>query len=407
MNLNESFLSAFDSLAANKLRSVLTMLGVIIGVAAVISLLSIGNGVSTSVSNEIQSLGTNLIAVWPHAEEDAMEFPYLSMGDVEALSDPLNASAIKAVAAQIDLQERVQYGRRNKLSPIVGVTINFFAINNLATLDEGHLFNENDMELRSRVMVLGAEIAEHLFVDESPIGKQVRLGDTTYDVIGVLAKQGVNRAEYNGQVFVPLSTAHGRLFTERTRGGELAIMAITMQAVNEDLTQTAVYQVTNILRERHDIKNGEPDDFRLLSQQDLLKRFQQITRTLQIFLGAIAGISLLVGGIGIMNIMLVSVTERTREIGIRKALGALRRDILAQFLIESLFLSLLGGIIGVLLGWGISILIGSFNNELTPDMQASTVLLATSFAAGVGLVFGIYPAWRAASLRPIEALRYE
>ena len=233
------------------------------------------------------------------------------------------------------------------------------------------------------------------------------MGDTTYDVIGVLEKQGVARAEHNGQVFVPITTAHGRLFTERTRSGDPAVTVITMQAVSEDMTATAVTQVTNILRDRHNITDGKPDDFRLLSQQDLLKSFQQITRTLQIFLGAIAGISLVVGGIGIMNIMLVSVTERTREIGIRKALGALRRDILSQFLIESLLLSLLGGIIGVLLGWGISTVAGQINADLKPVMQAGTVVMATSFAAAVGLIFGIYPAWRAASLRPIEALRYE
>lgn len=407
MNLSESFLSALDSLAANKLRSVLTMLGVIIGVAAVIALLSIGNGVSTSVSGEIQSLGTNLIAVWPHWEDDAVDYPLLSMGDVAALSDPQNAPAIKMVAAQVDIQERVQFGKRNKLAPIVGVTANYFDVNNLTKLDQGELFHENDLVLRSRVMVLGAEIAKHLFVNENPIGQQVRLGDTTYDVIGILEKQGVTRAEHNGQVIVPITTAHGRLFTERTRSGDLAVTAITMQAVSEDMTETAVIQITNILRERHQITNGKPDDFRMLSQQDLLKSFQQITRTLQVFLGAIAGISLVVGGIGIMNIMLVSVTERTREIGIRKALGALRRDILAQFLIESLFLSLLGGLIGIFLGWGISAIVGSFNSELTPDMQLGTVLMATGFAAAVGLIFGIYPAWRAASLRPIEALRYE
>ncbi|KAA3659467.1 MAG: ABC transporter permease [Chloroflexi bacterium] len=407
MNLSESFLSALDSLAANKLRSVLTMLGVIIGVAAVIALLSIGNGVSGSVSNEIQSLGTNLIAVWPHIEEDAVDYQLLSMGDVNALADPNNAPAIKLVAAQVDLQERVQFGRRSKSAPVLGVSANFFEVNNLIKLEAGGLFHESDMLLRSRVMVLGAEIAKHLFKDASPIGQQVRMGDTTYDVIGVLEKQGVTRAEHNAQVFVPITTAHGRLFTERTRSGDLAITAITLQAVDEGVTKTAVTQVTNILRDQHNITNGKPDDFRMLSQQDLLKSFQQITRTLQIFLGAIAGISLVVGGIGIMNIMLVSVTERTREIGIRKALGALRRDILSQFLIESLLLSLMGGIIGVLLGWGISTIAGQLNTEMQPIMKLDTVVMATSFAAGVGLVFGIYPAWRAASLRPIEALRYE
>ena len=407
MSISESFLSALDSLLANKLRSVLTMLGVIIGVAAVIALLSIGNGVSGSVSNEIQSLGTNLIYVWSEWEEDQADYTLLSVADVTASRDPQNASAVKMVAAQVDLQEQVQFGRRTKSSPVMGVTANFFAVNNLTKLQQGGIFTEEDMLLRARVMVLGADIATHLFKNASPIGQQVRLGDTSYAVIGVLEKQGVTRQEHNAQVFIPLPTAHGRLFSYRTRTGDLVVTAITLQATHEDLSETAVSQVTSILRDRHNIANGKRDDFRLLSQQDLLTSFQQITQTLQLFLGAIAGISLVVGGIGIMNIMLVSVTERTREIGIRKALGALRRDILTQFLIESLFLSLLGGIIGILLGWGISLFAGMVRDDLEPIMQPGTVLMATSFAAAVGLVFGIYPAWRAASLRPIEALRYE
>lgn len=407
MNLTESFLTALDNLVSNKLRSVLTMLGVIIGVAAVIALLSIGNGVSGSINSEIQSLGTNIIQVWTEVDDERTNYEQLSMGDVAALSDPLNVPEVSQVAAAIVGQEQVYFGGRNKSASLFGVTANYFEINNLNTLQSGVQISNRDGDERRRAVVLGFDLAKHLFVDQFPIGQQVRVGDTTYEVIGVLTQQGNNRREVNNQIFMPLKTATSRLFTERTRSGDFAVSMINAQAKSEAVSQQAVTQITAVLRNQHNIRNGDKDDFRILSQQDILKSFNQISRTLQLFLGSVAGISLLVGGIGIMNIMLVSVTERTREIGIRKALGAFQKDILSQFLIESLVLSLIGGLMGVALGWGISIFAGQVSTDLQPVVQASTVLMATSFAAGIGVIFGIFPAWRASKLRPIEALRYE
>ena len=241
----------------------------------------------------------------------------------------------------------------------------------------------------------------------SPIGKNVKINGVSYEVVGVLEESGGGFGDgTDDTVFIPISTAQSRLFTTRTRTGERAVNTITAQAVSEERTDAAQEQITEILRERHDIVFAEDDDFILFSQSDLLATFDAITATLTTFLGSIAAISLLVGGIGIMNIMLVSVTERTREIGIRKAIGALKRDILVQFLLESMVLSLLGGLLGLTLGWGITqiaALAFDFNMVIDP----STVALAVGFSAAVGLLFGIYPAWRAAGLRPIEALRYE
>lgn len=407
MNLSESFLTALDNLISNKLRSILTMLGVIIGVGAVIALLAIGNGVSGSINNQIQGLGTNMIMVWTDVEEEQTNYRLLSMDDVAALSNPRNVPDVAQVAATVEGQETVYFEGRHKSVAVLGVTPNYFGVNNLTEPEAGRLLSIQDNDERRRTVVLGFDLAEHLFGEGASLGQQVRVGDTTYEVVGVLPKQGANRREMNNQLLMPLATAHSRFYTERTRSGAYAVSLLNVQARSEEVSHQAVGQITAVLRNQHGIGNGDKDDFRILSQQDLLQSFSQISRTMQIFLGSIAGISLLVGGIGIMNIMLVSVTERTREIGIRKALGALRKDILSQFLIEALFLSLIGGLIGILLGWSISVLAGRFVEQLTPIVQAQTILLATGFAAAVGIVFGIYPAWRAASLRPIEALRYE
>ncbi len=406
MNLAESFLTALDSLLSNKMRAVLTMLGVIIGVAAVIALMSLGNGVNGFITGELTAIGTNLISITPDLD-NSDGYPPLSNADVAALSDPLQAPAVAEAAAMVQVQQAVAGNGNSRAGAVSGVTANYFNVFNLDAFQAGDGLTEADMDGRARTAVLGATTAVDLFGDDYPVGQSIKIGGVSYEVVGVLESSGGGfLGSTDENVYIPITTAQSRLYTARTRSGQRAVNAITVQAVSEDQADAAVTQITEILRREHDIAYVAEDDFSILSQTDLLETFDVVTGTLTAFLGAIAGISLVVGGIGIMNIMLVSVTERTREIGIRKAVGALKRDILVQFLLESTLLSFLGGLLGILLGGTIASVAGRML-DLETAVYAGTVLMATGFAAAVGLVFGIYPAWRAAGLRPIEALRYE
>ena len=407
MDLAESVLTAFDSLMTHKLRAILTMLGVIIGVAAVIALLAIGNGVSASITEQIQGFGSNLITIITDGD-NSEGYPALSESDVVALGDSYYAPAIKSVAAQVQGTQQVLYRGQDTRVTVSGVTANFFDVRTLE-IAQGSGFTREDIDTSARVAVLGSDTAEDLFADgEFPVGNRIKVQGIQYTIVGVLEGQGsVGPMSADEGVYIPISTAQSRLYHQRTRSGERAVSLIYAQAQSETQMDDATQQIKNVLRERHDIAYQAEDDFRTISQTEILDAFNVITGAMTLFLGAIAGISLVVGGIGIMNIMLVSVTERTREIGIRKAVGALKRDILLQFLIESLALSLIGGLLGILLGILLSTLIGQLSEDLTPLVKIGTVFLASGFAAAVGLVFGIYPAWRAASLHPIEALRYE
>ena len=407
MDLLEGFRTALGSLATNKMRAILTTLGIIIGVSAVITLLAIGNGVSESIQGEIQSIGSNLITVITDYD-NSDGYPSLSMGDVAAIEDPYYVPLVRRVAAEVQGTRQVLRGARETRVTVSGVTANYFSVRNLV-VEQGDGLTASDVSGSARVAVLAYGTAQDLFDDGTyPVGQSVKINGIQYRIVGVLEeKGGFGPMSQDEQVYVPLSTAQSRLFTRRTRSGERKVDIVYAEAVSQEGMDEATQQVKDILRDRHEVAYLADDDFTVISQTQILDAFGVIMASVNLFLGAIAGISLLVGGIGIMNIMLVSVTERTREIGIRKAVGALKRDILTQFLIESLVLSVLGGLIGIALGFVAATAIGNLSADLTPVVDIGTVAMSFSFAAAVGLIFGIYPAWRAANLRPIEALRYE
>jgi putative ABC transport system permease protein len=414
MSIIESARIALRSLSANKLRSTLTMLGIIIGVAAVIALMGIGRGAQAAIDSQINSIGTNLLFVTPGsttqggvrtAQGSAATLTY---EDALALNDPVNAPDVAAVAPEMDSFGQVVYQGNNVNTRIIGVTPDYQDVRNYAVA-EGDFATQANVQAKSAVAVIGANVGSELFTNgQDPVGQTIRINNIPFRVVGLLvAKGGGGFGNQDDQVLVPITTAMARLQRGRFESGT-TISTISVQATSQNAMDAATAEIGSILRQRHHILYQ--DDFTIRSQQDLLSTANQITGVLTLFLGGVAGISLLVGGIGIMNIMLVSVTERTHEIGIRKAIGATRRNVLSQFLTEAVILSVMGGLIGVALGAGIARLISGLNVGASPIQAVvapDSILLATLFSLAVGLFFGIYPAYRAAGLNPIDALRYE
>jgi putative ABC transport system permease protein len=408
MNYLQSFLEASESLLANKMRSGLTVLGIIIGVAAVIAVLAIGNGTQESILGEIQGVGTNLLFVIPGGNEDVTNPKPLTLSDAEALADPFSAPSIAGVAPVLNGRVEINFSGENKSTSLLGATPDYESVRNIG-LSEGQFFTNTDLSGRSAVVILGTDVADELFGRKfGLVGEKVRIEGQPFRVIGILEEKGGSAmGSEDDQVLVPMTTAQTRLL-QRATPNEVDV--IYVQAVDSEAVSQASLEISQILSARHRTVIGA-EDFTVFTQQDFLDLASTITGVLTIFLGGIAAISLLVGGIGIMNIMMVSVVERTREIGLRKALGARRIDILSQFLIESSLLSLLGGLIGILLGWGISVIVEQIaagsGTPIIPVISLDAVLLAVLFSAGIGIFFGLYPANRASNLEPVEALRYE
>ncbi len=401
----ESVLIALEGLKANKLRSILTMLGIIIGVGAVIAMVSIGMGVQQKVRNSIASLGSNLLIVLPGgttasgARLAAGTGARLTYDDAKAIAKSVDG--VNAIAPAVSRQYQVVVGNQNWTTQVEGTTPDFLTVRNFEIAD-GDCFNERDLDTRARVVVIGQTVADNLFPGLNPIGQTIRINKAPFRVVGLLVSKGQSAVgqDQDDVAFIPLTTAQQRMM------GITFVQRISVQAANENVLNTVQADIEQLLRQRHRIKSGSDDDFSVRNMAAIMETAEETTGTITLLLANIAAISLLVGGIGIMNIMLVSVTERTREIGIRKALGATYRNILLQFLIESVVIGVLGGSIGIVIGIGGAFAVSYFAGW---DTVVSTlaIIVAFGFSVLIGLFFGLYPARKAALLDPIDALRYE
>jgi len=407
MIISDLFQETYSALLSNKVRSGLTILGIVIGIGSVIAMVSIGQGAQSSIESSIQSIGSNLLMIMPGAQRGVGMQVSSGRGSAQTLKQD-DADAIqkettlaKAVAPELSGRYQVTAKGKNTNTSILGTTAAYPAVRNVE-IAEGSFISDQNVRSMSKVAVIGPSARDDLFGENvNPIGQTIRIKKIDFKIIGITkAKGGSGFSSQDDMIFIPLSTA------QRFLSGGDYVTTISVQAIDQDSMTVLQEQITALLLDRHNISNPQLADFNIMNQADIVASASSITDTLTILLGAIAGISLIVGGIGIMNMMLTTVTERTREIGLRKAIGAKKKDINLQFLTESVMLTFIGGIAGIFLGWLLSFGVTQFGGIAT-KISATTILLAVGVSAAIGIIFGYYPAHRAASLNPIEALRYE
>ncbi len=407
MNINDIFQETFSAITMNKARSGLTILGIVIGIGSVIAMISIGQGAQGSIESSIQSIGSNLVLVMPGVQRSAGAQISAGRGSAQTLTQA-DADAIqneiilaKAVAPEISRRYQVTAKGKNTNTQVVGTVAVYPEVRNIQ-IDAGAFISEQNVRSLSKVAVLGPTTRDDLFgTSTNPVGETIRINRIDFKVIGVTeSKGGSGFGSQDDIIFVPLSTA------QRFLAGDNYVTTISVEATDQNAMATIQQQITDLLLQRHNISNPQLADFQILNQQDIVQTASAVTDTMTILLASIAGISLIVGGIGIMNMMLTTVTERTREIGLRKAIGARKKDISMQFLTESVMLTFSGGVMGIILGWLLAFIVKHFTSIPT-TVSLFSIILAFGVSAGIGIIFGYYPARRAASLNPIEALRYE
>jgi putative ABC transport system permease protein len=405
----EPLTTAWVGVATHKLRSSLTILGIVIGVAAVIALMSVGRGAERDIISRIETLGSDLILINPGSfnfqgvKSAFGSAQTLTQQDASAISEQV--SPVNLVAPSYSTNLQLVVGGENTNSRVTGITLEYMQVYNL-NIASGVSISEYDYQRSSKVAVIGSNVKDTLFEGVDPVGQQMRMRGNIVRVIGVLESKGAMIGSPDDAILIPLTAMQQMVAQPRTTQGERVVSSIALTVTDEEQASYAVDEITGLLRDRHQLGPGVDDDFKITSMGEIASTLSETIGTMTLLLGAIAAISLLVGGIGVMNIMLVSVLERTREIGIRKALGARERDIWGQFLIEAILLTFAGGIIGVILGWVAASLVSRMD-IVTTVVSADIVILAVSVAVGIGLFFGFYPAWNASRLNPIDALRSE